>query len=128
MPGCFLQLYFSGSFRTSWPSRGCIAKTMRVPATLYFLEASPRIALSPGKPQFPLWHFWQWLSALQFAVSLEFFILQALSFLEVPFSVTAHGSLFKCLPLLHASCFLLPSSIFRCCLLCSRWTGNEYEG
>src|ERR1700722_1199991 len=128
MPGCFLQLYFSGSFRTSWPSRGCIAKTMRVPATLYFLEASPRIALSPGKPQFPLWPFWQWLSALLFVASLEFFILQVLLFLEVSFSATAHGLLFKCLPFPHGGCFLLPSFIFRCCLLCWRWTRNEREG
>src|ERR1700730_7984810 len=125
MPGCFLQLYFSGSFRTSWPSRGCTAKIMRAPATSCYLQASPRIALSPGKPQFHLWHFSQWLSAPQFEVSLEFFILQALSFLEVSFSTTAHALLFKCLPFPHAGCCLLPSSIFRCCLLCWRWTRNE---
>src|SRR6266853_1855011 len=52
MLGCFLQSYFSGSFRTSWPSLGCIAKTMRVPATSSCLPASPRITLSPGKPHF----------------------------------------------------------------------------
>src|ERR1700720_3445131 len=128
MLGCFLQSYFSGSFRTSWPSLGCIAKTMRVPATSYYPQASPMIALSPGKPQFHLWRFSQWLSALQFEVSLGLSTLQALSFLEVSFSATAHALLFKCLPFLHGSCFLLPSSIFRCCLLCSRWTRNEFEG
>src|SRR5216684_1220077 len=83
MLGCFLHSYFSGSFRTSWPSLGCIAKTMRVPATSYCLQASPRITLSPGKPHFHPWHFSQWLSALQFGVSLELFILPALSFLGV---------------------------------------------
>src|SRR5260370_8043388 len=128
MLGCFLQSYFSGSFRTSWPSLGCIAKTMRVPATSYCLQASPRITLSPGKPHFHPWHFSQWLSALQFGVSLELFILPALSFLGASFSATAHALLFKCLPFLRATCFLLPSSIFRCCLLSSRWTRNEYEG
>src|ERR1700722_7082510 len=128
MPGCFLQLYFSGSFRTSWPSRGCIAKTMRVPATSYFLEASPRIALSPGKPYFHAWHFSQWLSAPQFAVSLDFFILQVLLFLEVSSSAIALALLFECLRFPRAGCFLLPSSIFRCCLLCWRWTRNECEG
>src|ERR1700719_341898 len=127
MPGCFLQLYFSGSFRTSWPSRGCTAKIMRAPATSYYPQASPGIALSRGKPYFHAWHFSQWLSAPQFEVSLEFLILQVLSFLEVPLSDIARALLFKCLPLLRGGCFLLPSCIFRCCLLCSRWTGNEYE-
>src|SRR6267378_3176698 len=116
MLGCFLQLYFSGSFRTSWPLLGCIAKTMRVPATSYYLQASPRITLSPGKPYFHPWHFSQWLSALQFEVSLELFTLLALLFLEAPFSATAYALPFKCLPFLRGSCFLLPSSIFRCCL------------
>src|SRR5882672_3780478 len=128
MLGCFLPSYFSGSFRTSWPSLGCIAKTMRVPATLYYLEASPRIALSPGKPYFHPWLFSQWPWFLQFEVSLEWFILQAPSFLELSFSATVHALLFKCLPFLHGGCFLLPSSIFRCCLLSSRWTRNEFEG
>src|SRR5713101_2740880 len=128
MLGCFLQSYFSGSFPTSWPLLGCIAKTMRVPATPYSLQASPRIALPPGKPHFHPWHFSQWLSSLQFGVSLELFILLALLFLEAPFSATAHALPFECLPFLHGSCFLLPSSIFRCCLLCSRWTRNEFEG
>src|SRR5882724_2194256 len=125
MLGCFLQSFFSGSFRTSWPSLGCIAKTMRVPATSYYLLARPRIALSPGKPYFHPWHFSLWPLFLQFGVSLELFIWQALSFLEVSFSATAHALLFKCLPFLHGGCFLLPSSIFRCCLLSSRWTRNE---
>src|SRR4029077_8426216 len=125
MLGLFLQSYFSGSFRTSLPSLGCIAETMRVPVTSYYLEASPRIALSPGKPYFHPWHFSQWPSFLQFEVSLELFILQALSFLEMSFSATVHTLLFKCLPFLHGGCFLLPSSIFRCCLLFSRWTRNE---
>src|SRR5713101_1842540 len=119
MLGCFLQSYFSGSFRNSWPSLGCIAKTMRVPATSYCLQASPRITLSPGKPHFHPWHFSQWLSALQFGVSLELFILPALSFLGASFSATAPALLFKCLPFLRGTCFLLPSSIFRCCLLSS---------
>src|ERR1700722_11877519 len=127
MLGCFLQSYFSGSFRTSWPSPGCIAKTMRAPATSYYLQANSRIALSPGKPYFHPWHFSQWLSALQFEVSLELFILPALSFLEAPFSATAHALRFKCLPFLLGSCFLLPSSIFRCCLLSSRWTRTESQ-
>src|SRR5258707_2146056 len=122
MLGCFLQSFFSGSFRTSWPLLGCIAKTMRVPATSYYLQASPRIALSPGKPYFHPWHFSQWPWFLQFEVSPEWFILQALWFLEVSFSATAHALLFKCLPFLHGGCFLLPSSIFRCCLPFSRWT------
>jgi len=30
--------------------------------------------MSPGKPYFHPWHFSQWLSALQFAVSLELFM------------------------------------------------------
>src|SRR5713226_2330586 len=111
MLGCFLQSYFSGSFRTSWQSLGCIAKTMRVPATSYCLQASPRITLSPGKPHFHPWHFSQWLS-----------------FLGASFFATAHALLFKCLPFLRGTCFLLPTSIFRCCLLSSRWTRNEYEG
>src|SRR5260221_13858225 len=128
MLGCFLQSYFSGSFHTSWPSLGCIAKTMRVPVTSYYPQASPRIALSPGKPHFHPWHFSPWPSFLPFEVSLELFILQALSFLEASFSATVHALLFKCLPLLHGSCFLLPSFIFRCCLLSSRWTRNEFEG
>src|SRR4029077_9489870 len=59
--------------------------------------------------------------------SLELFILLALLFLEAPFSATAHALPFECLPFLPGSCFLLPSSIFRCCLRCSRWTRNEYE-
>src|SRR5258705_10832506 len=127
MLGCFLQSYFSGSFRTSWPSLGSIAKTMRVPATLYYLQASPGIALSPGKPYYRPRHFSQWPSFLQFEVSLELSILQALSFLEVSFSATVHALLLKCLPFLHGGCFLLPSSIFRCCLLSSRCTRNEFE-
>src|SRR6266699_451371 len=128
MLGCFLQSYFSGSCRTSWPLLGCIAKTMRVPATSYYLQASPRITLSPGKPYFHPWHFSQWLSALQFGVSLELFILPALSFLGASFFATAPASLFKCLPFLHGSCFLLPSSISRRCSRSSRWTRNEFEG
>src|SRR6267378_2311442 len=76
--------------------------------------------------QFP--HFSQWPSFLQFEVSLELFTLRALSFLEVSFSTTAHALLFKCLLFLHGACFLLPSSIFRCCLLSSCWTRNEFEG
>src|SRR6202162_16696 len=128
MPGCFLQSYFSGSFPISWPLPGCIAKTMLAPATSYYLQASPRIALSPGKPHFQPWPFSQWPSFLQFEVSLELFILSALLFLEAPFSATAHALLFRCLPFLHGACFLLPSSIFRCCLLSSRWTRNEFEG
>ena len=100
---------------------------MRVPATWYYLLGSPRIALSPGRPYFHPWRFSEWFSFLQFGGSLELFILQALFFLEALFSATAHALLFECLPLLHGSCCLLPSSIFRCCLLCSRSTGNEYE-
>jgi len=61
------------------------------------------------------WHFSEWFSFLQFGVSLELFILQALFFLEALFSATAHALLFECLSLLHGSCCLLPSSIFRCC-------------
>jgi protoheme IX farnesyltransferase len=45
--------------------------------------------------------------------------------LGASFSVSPHALLFKGPPFLHGSCFLLPSSIFRCCLLCSRWTRNE---
>src|SRR5260370_39666326 len=128
MLGCFLQSYFSGSFRTSWPLLGCIAKTMRVPATSYYLQASPRITLSPGKPYFHPWHFSQWLSALQFEVSLELFTLLALLFLEAPFFATAPASLFKCLPFLPGGCLLLPSSSSRRCLRSSCWTRNEFEG
>src|SRR5882724_336952 len=128
MLGCFLQSYFSGNFRTSWPSLGSIAKTMRVPATSYYLPASPGTALSPGKPYFRPWHFSRWPWFLQFEASLELFILQALSFLEVSFSATALALLCKCLPFLHGGCFLPLSSIFRCCLLSSRWTRNEFEG
>src|SRR5882762_9827781 len=127
MLGCFLRSYFSGSFHTSWRSLGSIAKTMRVPATWYYLLGSPRIALSPGRPYFHPWHFSEWFSFLQFGVSLGLFILLALWFLEAPFSATAHALLFECLPFPRGSCFLLRSSISRCCLLCSRWTGNEYE-
>src|SRR5258708_23866551 len=127
MLGCFLRSYFSGSFRTSWRSLGPIAKTMRVPATSYYLLGSPRIALSPGRPYFHPWHFSEWLSFLQFGVSLELSILQVLFFLEAPFSATAHALLFECLPFLHGSCCLLPSSIFQGCLLCSRCAGIEYE-
>jgi len=68
---------------------------MRVPATSYYLQASPRITLSPGKPYFRPWHFSQWLSALQFGVSLELFILPALSFLGASFSATAHAFAFQ---------------------------------
>src|SRR5690349_11110741 len=127
MLGCFLQSYFCGSFPTSWPLLGCIAKTMRVPVTSYYLRASPRITLSPGKPHFHAWRFSQWLSALQFGVSLALFILQAPSYLEASFSATAHALLFKCPPFLHGGCFLLPSSIYRRCLLCLYWTRNRDE-
>src|SRR5258705_6053945 len=106
MLGCFLQSYFSGSCRTSWPLLGCIAKTMRVPATSYYLQASPRITLSPGKPYFHPWHFSQWLCALQFGVSLALFILQVLLFLEAPFSATPHALPFLCPPILHGGCLL----------------------
>src|SRR5882762_3596611 len=128
MLGCFLQSFFSGSFRTSWPLLGCIAKTMRVPATSYYLQASPRITLSPGKPYFHPWHFSQWLWALQFAVSLELFILPALSFLGTSFSATAPALLFTCPPFQDGGCFLLQTSISRSRLLSSRRTRNEYEG
>src|SRR5258708_32506226 len=127
MLGCFLQSYFSGSCRTSWPLLGCIAKTMRVPATSYYLPASPRIALSPGKPCFHPWHFSQWLSALQFGVSLELFILPALSFLGASFFATAPALLFKCLPFLNGSCFLLLSSISRRLLCSAHVIRNDFE-
>src|SRR3954471_20193894 len=101
MLGCFLQSCFSGSFRTSWPSLGCIAKTMRVPATSCYLQGSPRIALSPGNPYFHPWHFSQWPSFLQFEVSLDLFILRALLSLEGVFSAPVHALPFKCLLFLH---------------------------
>src|SRR5690349_15004618 len=110
MLGCSLQSCLSGSFRTSWQSLGSIAKTMRGPATSCCLQASRRIALAPGKPYFHPWHFSQWPSFLQFGVSLELFILPALLFLEAPFSATAHALPFECLPFLHGSCSLPPSS------------------
>src|SRR5271163_2543468 len=125
MLGCFLQSYFSGSFRTSWPSLGCIAKIIRAQAISYCPRAGSESALLPGNPCCPLWRFSDWLSALQFGASLELFILQALSFLGASFFVSPHALLFKGPSFLPGSCFLLLSSIFRCCLLCSRWTRNE---
>jgi len=99
-----------------------------VPAISYYLEASPRMALSPGKRYFQLWHFSQWPPLLQFVVRLELFTLPALSLLEVSFSTTAHALLFN-VSFLHGSCFLLPSSISRRCLRSSRWTRmNAKEG
>ena len=66
-------------------------------------------------------------SFLRFAVSQESSTLQALSFLEAPFSTTAHASLFKGPSPARGSCFLLPSSISRCCLHCSPWTRNKVK-
>jgi len=40
-----------------------VSRRLRVPATSYYLQASPEDHLSPGKPYFHPWHFSQWLSA-----------------------------------------------------------------
>jgi len=128
MLGCFLQSYFSGSFRTSWPSLGCIAEDY---------ARAGYIVLPAGKSKD---HFVAWQTLLPslalLAVALGPAIrgesgivyLAGALVLGASFSATAHALLFKCPPFLHGTCFLLPSSIFRCCLLSSRWTRNEYEG
>jgi len=79
------------------------------------------------KPYFHPWHFSQWLWALQFGVSLGIVYLAGALVLGGVFLCYSAALLFKCPPFLHGGCFLLPSSIFRCCLLSSRRTRNEYE-